>query len=156
MTYGVNKTAPGGTRSAGDYFLFLPGTHGPLVDDDRDRKGDDSLHDAEPKLSARNEQNEIVPCRGGSLDRFAGISVIPQHGHFNVAGVAAVGWPTVSTGAVIEVVWALPVVMLVGLVAVVVMVFAGRTVVMATGGIGASGMSESHRAAEKQRQEHCK
>ena len=40
--------------------------------------------------------------------------------------------------------------MLVGLVAVVVMVFAGGTVVMATGGIGASGMSESHRTAEKQ------
>ena len=154
MTCGVNKTAPGGTRSAGTIF-FLSGTHGPLVDGDRDRKGDDSLRDAKPKLGARNERHEVVPCRGGSLDRFAGISVIPQHGHFNVAGAAARG-PAVSTGAVIEVVWALPVVMLVGLVAVVVMVFAGRTVVMAAGGIGVSGVSESHRAAEKQRQEHCK
>lgn len=63
---------------------------------------------------------------------------------------------TAPGGTRSAVVWALPIVMLVGLVAVVVMVFAGRTVVMATGGIGASGMSESHRAAEKQRQEHCK
>lgn len=23
MTYGVNKTAPGGTRSEGDYFFFF-------------------------------------------------------------------------------------------------------------------------------------
>ena len=61
MTCGVNKTAPGKTRSAGGLFLFLPGTHGPLIDGDRDCKGDDSLRDAKPKLGARDEQNEIVP-----------------------------------------------------------------------------------------------
>lgn len=63
MTCGVNKTAPGGTRSEGGLFLSLPGTHGPLVDGDRDRKGDDSLRDAEPELDTRDEQNEIVPCQ---------------------------------------------------------------------------------------------
>nr|DAG39476.1 MAG TPA: hypothetical protein [Caudoviricetes sp.] len=43
--------------------------------------------------------------------------------------------------------------MLVSLVAVVVMVFAVGTVVMATGGIGVSGVSESYRAAQEQRKE---
>ena len=63
MTCGVNKTAPGKDAVGRGLFLFLPGTHGPLVDDDRDRKGDDSLRDAEPKLGTRDEQNEIVPCQ---------------------------------------------------------------------------------------------
>lgn len=41
-------------------------------------------------------------------------------------------------------------------IAVMVVVFTGGTVVMAAGSIGASGVSESHRAAQEQRQERCK